>query len=411
MAASGQGADPAAAALAEIRRRRAQEYRQAPAESRPKIQLCGDCGDDIYNSKVCMKTGFSHAHSQTHLVAGLLVDASKKHLNGSELMEAIDAVRVRWQPSRTQLVKADATSLNIFQSFVYSMDWKLQRYGILYGTYDANTQTVSVHCIYEPEQRGNEHGFVLLEDRREARVDALASMLGLSRVGSICTHSPRDEAAITLTGAELLLCARDQSRFGDHCVLITMGPNLETGHINAQCWQASQQCIRFYQMGMLSAHSSCSVTEGAAATPSATSSLDTTIESKVPLELAQDDVDAKGHKRCVIKASSTTVDARWMTSYVAVEAFNSTIVSSTFIRISRPASAPPTFENLKIYLQDARRNRLPFHEKIADFHVLIFLMESVFDVRSDMPTIVSSIINKDRDRLRIYEEILKDRMR
>lgn len=51
-------------------------------------------------------------------------------------MEAIDRTRVKWVPSRTSLVKADAQSLNIFQSFVASMEWKLQRYGILYGLYD-----------------------------------------------------------------------------------------------------------------------------------------------------------------------------------------------------------------------------------------------------------------------------------
>lgn len=340
-----------------------------------------------------MVTGLFHNQRKETLVAGLLVDASKRQLTGPELMDAINAVRVRWQPSRTKLVKADGTALNIFQSFVMSREWKLQRYGILYGKMDPENSTVSVHCIYEPEQQGSEHSFELLPDSREATVDAIAAGLGLRRVGSVCTHSPRDEASVTLSGKELLLCAKDQSRYGDGCVLITLGPNVETGLIQAQCWQASEACVRFYRMGVLSEDKS-DIKH---------------IISSIPLEIAQEDRDKAGHQRCVIKESSTVVDTRWMTGYVAVEAFQSDVIGNGFIRISRPGCEPPTFANLKVFFSDPKRNKLPFVQQLADFHVLIFLAASGFlDVTHDMPVLVEAVAKKDNGRVALYEELIRE---
>lgn len=378
--------------LAALRRQKAQEYKQAPPDAKPKIQICGECNHSVYDAPICPVSGYYHGQKKEHLVAGLLVDASKRQFTGSELMAAIDAVRIRWQPSRTQLVKADSTSLNIFQSFVYGLNWKMQRYGILYGTYDEVTRAVSVHSVYEPEQIGSETSFTMQPDAREERVNEIARLLGLKRVGCICTHPPRDEATVTLSGQELLLCAKEQSRFGDHCILITMGPNVETGHINAQCWQASEQCVQYFRMGILSED------------PEDIRH----VRSSIALEIAQEDTDKSGHKKCVIKESSCVLDTRWMTSYIAVEPFTSNVVGNSFIRISRPGNAPPTFANLRNFIQDSRRNRLKFVEQIADFHVLVFLAERAFSVKSDMPIITEAILAKDSQSIAAYEEMIRE---
>ncbi|CUI14692.1 Hypothetical protein, putative [Bodo saltans] len=398
--------------LAELRKQQAQRYKSLPEEQKPHIPTCPDCTKQIYDSPVCPKTGYLHNRHTDRLVAGLLVDGAKRQFSGRELMAAIDAVRVRWQPSRVSLIKADSTALNIFQSFVYSFDWKMQRYGILYGRVVSDgadekaPKQVEVHAIYEPEQIGKENSFALLDDPREETVNKIAEGLGLRRVGCVCTHAPRDETAVTLSGDELLLCAKEQSKFGDHCVLVTMGPNLESGQIHAQCWQASQQCVRYFQMGILSVN------------PDSIQS----ILSKVPLEIAQDDQDKPGHTRVVIKESSTLVDTRWMTSYIAVEAFTSTVIGNNFIRISRPGCAPPTMTNAKIFLQDAKRAKLPFLEKIADFHLLIFLADTVFDINCDIPTLLQGIVSSgsrsqdsrsvvDPSVFQFFEEILNVRLK
>ena len=226
-------------------------------------------------------------------------------------------------------------------------------------------------------------------------MNALATLLGLKRVGIVCTHPARDPQEIVLTAQELLMCAREQSRFGDSCILLTMGPNLETGLVNAQAWQASEQCVNLFRLKLLDEFD-----EDARF-----------VRSSQPLEIAQETTDKAGHKQCIIKEPRNTIDTRWMTSFIAVEAFQSPIISNTFVRISRPLQSPPTFSNLRAYLADPKRNRLTFAEKIADFHVLVFLMDKLFSVKSDMPVVAEGVLTKNSAMLKEYEEILKEAMK
>lgn len=214
--------------------------------------MCPDCGEPTYKSKLCASTGQYHDMDKKKIIGASVVQG--RVINSSQLMEAIECSRVKWVPSRTQLVKTDTQSLNIFQSFVMGMDWKLQRYGILYGTYDADSHVIEAHAIYEPEQVGNAYTFdyTSTPDPRIEKVDTLAGYLGLRRVGCVCTHPPRDPDTIVLSAREMLLCAREQSRFGDECVLLTMAPNMqEDGVVECQAWQVSPQCVNLYRMGML----------------------------------------------------------------------------------------------------------------------------------------------------------------
>ena len=380
--------------LAKLRQQMAKKYHSLPAEAKPHDRICDDCKLSVYSSKICMTTGFFHAQKQETLIGGVLVDATHKLITGRELIEGINATRIQWQPSRVSLVKADATSLNIFQSFVMEMSWNMQRFGILYGKVQEGG-VVEVHAVYEPEQRGAPKRFTPLPDAREASVDQLAGLLGLRRVGIVCTHPARDPQEIVLTGQELLTITRDQSRFGDSCVLLTMGPHPETGLVNAQAWQASEQCVNLYRLKLLDEFPEDL----------------RFVRSSQPLEIAQETTDKAGHKQCIIKEPRNTIDTRWMTSFIAVEAFQSTVVSNTFVRISRPMQAAPTFANLRAYLADPKRNRLTFAEKIADFHVLIFLMENLFSVKSDMPVVAQGVLTKNSAMLKEFEEILKEAMK
>lgn len=380
--------------IAALRKQMSQRYHSLPESAKPHERICGDCNLSVYTSKICLASGFFHAQKQETLIGGVLVDASQKVITGRELVEGINATRIQWQASRVARVKADGTSLNIFQSFVMEMGWKMQRYGVMYGKV-LDDGTVEVHAVYEPEQRGAVEKFNPLPDARQASVDQLASLLGLRRVGLVCTHPARDSQKIVLTAQELLLCAKDQSRFGDHCVLLTMGPDLETGLINAQAWQASEQCVNLFRLHLLdeSPDDVCFV------------------RSSRALEIAQETTDKAGHRQCIIKEPGHVIDTRWMTSFIAVEAFQSTIVSNTFVRIARPLQSPPNFNNLRSYLADPKRNRLTLAEQIADFHVLVFLMEGLFSVKSDMPVVAEAVLTKNTQLLAAYDEILKEAMK
>ena len=175
-----------------LRAELAARYKQAPKEDKPQVQLCDTCGKSIYDSKICMQSGRIHDNKKTKLIGGNQVDTSKRTFTAKELIEAIDAIRVRWQAAKTQHVKVDVDSINIFQSFVLSRQWKQQRAGILYGTVEGAGDVVTVHAIYEPEQHSTETEIELLPDEREEKIDKLAHLCGWQRVGMICSHPPRD---------------------------------------------------------------------------------------------------------------------------------------------------------------------------------------------------------------------------
>ncbi|CCW70932.1 unnamed protein product [Phytomonas sp. Hart1] len=429
--------------LAEERRRRFQQLRDT---ERPHSTPCPDCAQPTYLTELCPQTGRFHGLEHQTLVGGDFVRG--KIISSSALMGAIERTRVKWVPSRTQLVKADAASLNIFQSFAAQVGWNLQRYGILYGLYDPIGAVIEVHAVYEPEQHGNRFTFEMIPDPRLPRVDQIASGLGLRRVGAICTHPPRDPEKIVMSARELLLSAREQSLYGDECVLLTIAPNLTDGMVECQAWQTSPQCVHLFRVGFLdepSTPSSFSFSEGGSAPSSRLSSSTTgqppasagsterqnppshsnpnngntgnnsvnnegVIASKVPLEVAQEDTDGRGHRRCVTKEPCTRVDTRWFTSYIAVQQFTSEVVRGAFMRISRPGMPPPTFQNLKNYMNDPKRRNDSFAEKIADFHVLIFL-STVFSENDDLPELVRIAKAKQMsEEARNYEIILGEYM-
>lgn len=377
--------------LSELRKQMAARYKKTPESEKPHIRTCADCGIPIYDRKVCAATGLLHER-EGKLIGGQRFDSDHKQITGKELLSAIDALRVKWQPARCTKVRIDVDSINIFQSFVLSRQWKLMRVGFMYGTVD-DDGGITVHSIYEPEQQGGEDTWRLLPDSRERNVDRMAEVLGLQRVGAVVTHQMRDPERLVLTAQELLLAAKEQSRWGGHCALVTIGPNMETKQITAQAWQASEQCIRLFQMGFLYAGES-TLEEDLCY-----------IRSREPLEVAQEDVDGKGHKKCIIKEPATTVDTRWMTGFVPVETAKSDVLSNTFVRISRPGEEPPNWSNLRNYFHDPKRNRLPFADKIADFHVLIFLMEMLLGP-NDIPTVAGAVLARDGATLKQYEDLV-----
>ncbi|CCW63378.1 unnamed protein product [Phytomonas sp. EM1] len=408
--------------LAEARRRR---FQQLSKDEKPKVAVCPNCAQASYLSEICPRTGQYHDLQRKTLVGGDLFNS--KFVDSSRLMGAFDRTRVKWVPSRTQLVKADAQSLNIFQSFVAQVGWNLQRYAILYGRYDSASAVVEVHAVYEPEQHGNRYRFEVIDDPRIETVDAIARGLGLRRVGALCTHPPRDPDEIVMSARELLLCAREQSLHGDECVLLTIAPNLSDGVVECQAWQTSPQCVHLFRVGLLyepdekdldRKNTDKKDTDKKDTEKKDTEKKDTDKEadkveewmivSKVALEVAQEDTDGKGHRLCVTKEPCTRIDTRWFTSYIAVQQFTSDVVRGGFLRISRPGMAPPTFENLRNYMNDPKRRNETFAEKIADFHVLIFL-STVFSTSDDLPELVRIAKTKEMtEEARNYEAILHE---
>nr|CCC89634.1 conserved hypothetical protein [Trypanosoma congolense IL3000] len=384
--------------LEELRLERQQRYKQLSEGERPRIVPCPDCGEPPHIKEICPATGIVHNREKRRIVGGAVVNSNM--IRSSELMEAIDRSRVRWVQSRTRLVRTDVTSLNVFESFVRQCNWSLQRYGVLYGTYNATTFTIEVHAIYEPEQEGNTQTFTVLQDDRIATVDLVAKQLGLRRVGVVCTHGPRDTSEMALSARELLLCAREQSRFGDECVILTVSPNVTTGRTECQAWQASPQAVHLYSLGLLAENPVADVKDDnrgetseagtSGSTAAASGATGRFVYSSIPLEVAQEQRDASGHPQVVTKAPSHK--GRNLLVYrLHRRAVISPVVRNSFVRISRPGMSPPTRENLRTYLEDPKRKGMKMLQRLADFHVLVFLACNIFSVDKEVKVIINAI--------------------
>eukprot|EP00758_Cryptobia_borreli_P005725 Tbor_TRINITY_DN4973_c0_g1::TRINITY_DN4973_c0_g1_i2::g.9935::m.9935/K14015/NPLOC4, NPL4; nuclear protein localization protein 4 homolog len=385
--------------IAELRRIAAEKYKNTPEDKKPRIRVCEDCMNPIHGHDVCTQSGLYHDYKTLATLGGKVIEQEKRMITSKELLEAINTTRVKWQAARVQKVKVDTTSINLFQSFGMRMHWKLMRYGIMYGKVISDT-CIEVHCIYEPVQEGDDHTFTPLSDEKKdpnvAHADKIAELLGMRRVGLVCTHQARDPDSIVLSGKELLLIAKEQSRFGDHCCLITLSPNVETSNINAQVWQATEQCVSLFKLGIFSYSDDISK--------------ESIITCSMSLEVAHEE-STESSRQCMIKEPSQEIDTRWMTGFVAVEPFDSPLIRNGFIRLSRPGEEPPTMDNLHIYFSDPKRNRLNFVQKIADFHVLLFFAATIFDIKHDMPTIVAAIVTQDNELVVEYENLVKEYIR
>jgi len=82
-----------------------------------------------------------------------------------------------------------------------NFDFNTMRVGFLYGHFCDNNE-VMVEAIYEPPQETTQDSFLILEDDWEERVECVASLLEMTRVGWIFSHPPREEG-FHLSGLEV----------------------------------------------------------------------------------------------------------------------------------------------------------------------------------------------------------------
>ncbi|KAG8345253.1 putative NPL4 family [Trypanosoma vivax] len=357
-------------ALAERRRR----FEGLRSKEPPQASVCNDCGKPLtFATDVCRVSGMLHNRGKGTIIGGLVT--SSRFIDSSSLLKAIDKTRVRWEKNRTNLVLVDQTSINIFQTFCRTCGWCVQRYALLYGRYDNATKTVEVHAIYEPKQHGDARTFHFEKDENIRTVDMVAEGLELRRVGAICTHPKRDSNAVVLTAREMLLCAREQSIFGDECVLLTVYHDDVEDRTHCSAWQVSTQAIELYRNGFLSESNGARGPDDEPATTDEQTmwEREARLCSEIELEVAETVKDDKGGCRSVIKKMHHEIDVTWFVSYIGIKEFDSNVVRNLFVRLSRPGMDPPTYENLKIYLDDPKRRDMRRLEKYADFHVLVFL--------------------------------------
>uniref|UniRef100_A0A7S0T5S1 MPN domain-containing protein n=1 Tax=Erythrolobus madagascarensis TaxID=708628 RepID=A0A7S0T5S1_9RHOD len=301
------------------------------------------------------------------------------------VMEALDALKFRIKPQETARLAAasvDSKAANDFQAYLVTIAFSQHRIGYIYGTVDDENVA---HCdvIYEPPQIGTADAYAVVEDEENGddeggkesgekavgiskRADAVARGLGLVQVGMIFSAKPRKciLSAVDILTAAKLAVAEGARRPGAEKEFVIISVALaEDGQTLFEAFQLSDQCLEMFRAGAF--------LEAEKQKPNS---------GRVKV---RDAVFVEGKE-------THAVHTEFFLMNVPIRGHDSRFRSGAFPVANRELRAQQQTD-----LVDALRahNDKPFHEKLADFHLLVFL-SAILDVHTDMPGLCALI----RDR-------------
>lgn len=277
-------------------------------------------------------------------------------------------------------VSVDVPSIQNFQSYLQRFQFARKRFAFLYGRYeepssdnnDSSSPSVVVEAIYEPPQEPDAdaaEGFEQLEDPLEEKVEEIAKLLGLQKVGWIFGHPPRDDG-IVLTTAEVIMAAELQLEAAGGVeetsfVTIKVG-QAKDGTVGVEAFQVSQQCMAM-------------VAEEA-------------------LEIGTDPGVCVVHETFTAiqeGKESKTIDNNFFLTVVPIVQHTSEVFVSQFPRINRDLDdRAPSKDEMKRQLSKSGTAGWTFVDLVSDFNLLIYMTEFL-DIRADFPKICQSV--KDRE--------------
>jgi len=303
----------------------------------------------------------------------------------------------------------DTPSANDFQDYLRRFNFQRQRFGLLYGRFvdddadgdDGNKkggkddnkkgddinmttsspdgksipykpQNVVVEAIYEPPQEADPtaaEGFLVLDDPMEDKVEAMASMLGLQRVGWIFGHPPR-EVGFQMSAAEVIMAAEFQLEAAGGVdptpfvsVKVTVG---DDGNVSFEAFQVSRQCMEMVAEQALEVGPNpgfCYVNDTFTAIQ----------EGK----------------------ESKTVENNFFLTVVPIRQHTSEVFVSDFPKANRDMDdRVPSKDEMKRQLGKSGTQGWTYVDVLGDFNLLIYLCQFL-DVNADMPKICQSIADRD----------------
>lgn len=282
---------------------------------------------------------------------------------------------------RTKFVEVDPGASQMLMNFMIGSGFMCKRVGYLYGKRVEAAQGepgVQVHAIFEPKQDSTADEIVLVDDPElEARVDKLAAMMGLTRVGVIIAHPAREYA---FSVNELLLASRQHARAvqldpakGGEFVVMKARPVLESetdidGVATIEAYQVTDKCVEL-----------------------ATREEPGFAQSKTDPRVAKTPADC-----CFIvekkEQRKATVEHFVSRIFDVSRPFQS-FLGSGFTVENRPTD-PQTSHSMASYLRARRAKKQPFLQMIGDLHFLLFL-SNLLDMSTDMPILCSKIVAQD----------------
>jgi len=277
-----------------------------------------------------------------------------------------------------QQVSLDIPSISDFQLYLQRFSFQRKRFGFLYGKFvkenedDEKPSKTIVEAIYEPPQEVDPEtaeGFVPLDDPNEASVDQIAEMLGLQKVGWIFGHEPR-EPGFVLSAAEVIMAAELQLEAAggvEEIPFVTVKvTQSEDGTVSVEAFQVSQQCMAMVAEEALENGPDpkvCNVNETFTAIQ----------EGK----------------------ESKTVENNFFLCVVPIVQHTSEMLIAEFPRANRDLDdRTQNHDELKRQLQKSGQSGWTFVDRLADFHLLIYLSKFL-DLNADFPKICAAIHNRD----------------
>ncbi|CAI0387429.1 unnamed protein product [Linum tenue] len=273
----------------------------------------------------------------------------------------------RQENPHCESVSFDRDSANAFQHYVNeTLAFAVKRGGFMYGTVSEEGK-VEVDFIYEPPQQGTEEALLLLRDSGEEKaVDAIASGLGMRRVGFIFTQTiAQDKKDYTLSNREILQAAElhAESELKEWVTAVVKLEVNEDGgaDVHFEAFQLSDTCVKLFKEGWFET------------------------------EIGQD-VDPKLSimKKDVVVGVKDVKEVDNDFFLVVVKILDHMgPLTSTFPIENRATQV--TMRALKNHLERARS--LPFVKRISDFHLMLFLARFL-DLNSDVPALAECVLTQ-----------------
>ncbi|KAL9653363.1 hypothetical protein ABK040_001999 [Willaertia magna] len=321
-----------------------------------------------------------------------------KQITLKEYVDLVNKVKVTIKHQKYAIcssVEIDQNAGQNFQLFLRQTRFQMQRFGFLYGTTaqgkkpqpteeekksaskdeyfneDDDHQDAFVKVIYEPKQESYPDGFKELEDPiYNDRADALASMLGLKKVGWIFSHDGQRE--YPLLGPEIIKAAEYQSKFGPSFVTVTVSPN-EEGEIIFEAFQVSKQCVQLWEKGWL--------------------------------EIDPENPDIIKVKKAVEveRKMVNTIDVLLLVTNVAIKNHKS-IFQFGFPPRNRPGNEHlQTMQELKSVLLERKSQK--FVQRVSDFNLLLFLTDYL-SLTSDFPDLCEAVLTQNNSMATGFEALI-----
>lgn len=267
-------------------------------------------------------------------------------------------------------VSVERHAANSFQAYInQGIAFSVKRCGYMYGTFD-EVNNVRVEFIYEPPQDATADEVLVHATTEELdKVETIASLLGLRRVGHIFSQSAEEKDYLIST-QEVVEMAQMQETYGEAFVtaVVSLYHSEEGADVHFEAYQCSKQCVKLRSEGWF-------VEE------------DPEKHKHTGVSTLRDPREPEKQKPVIVAGKDTSrVDNEWFLCPVKILDHEG-LLSSEFPVENR--MTPQGTSELKSYLKQMASK--PFVSALSNFHLLLYLARHHNMDANDIALIVQAV--------------------